>query len=34
VVFQEDQVLVAWKDNKAVYAASNKYTADTTVACR
>ena len=24
-IFNEDQVLTAWKDNKAVYIASNKY---------
>jgi hypothetical protein len=34
VMNQEGQVLVAWKDNKAIYVASNKYTAETTFACR
>ena len=33
-LFQKDQCLVAWKDNNAVYAASNKYTADCDSTCR
>ncbi len=34
VLFKDDQVLVAWKDNKWVYMASNKFGADTTNNCR
>ncbi len=34
VMNQEGQVLVARKDNKAIYVASNKYTAESTFACR
>ena len=29
VVFQDDQILVGWKDNKPVFVASNKYGAST-----
>lgn len=34
IVYRKDQVLVAWKDNKAVYAASNKHGGDSTGTCR
>ncbi len=34
MMYREDQVLVAWKDNKAVYVASNKYTAETGSMCK
>jgi len=34
VLYKDDQVLVAWKDNKGVYMASNKFGADTTNNCR
>ncbi len=34
VLYKDDQVLVAWKDNKRVYMASNKFGADTTNNCR
>jgi hypothetical protein len=30
VLYKDDQVLVAWKDNKGVYMASKKFGADTT----
>ena len=33
-IYKEDQVLVAWKDNKAVYMASNKYSAETATTVR
>lgn len=33
VVYSSDQVLVGWKDSKAVYMASNKYGADTDKNC-
>ncbi len=34
VVYREDQVVVAWKDSKAVYVASNKHHADISQSCR
>ncbi len=34
VLYKDDQVLIAWKDNKGVYMASNKFGADTTNNCR
>jgi len=34
VVYRKDQVLVGWKDNKAVYMASNQHGATTTGTCR
>lgn len=34
VLYKKDQVLVAWKDSKAVYVASNKYSADTKISCK
>lgn len=33
-LYKDDQVLVAWKDNRAVYMVSNKYTADTSSTVR
>lgn len=33
-VYRDDVVCVGWKDNKAVYMASNKYSADTDKTCR
>jgi len=33
-VFRNDQVLVAWKDNKGVYMASNKHGADVSQTCK
>ena len=32
-VFNEDQILTAWKDNKAVYIGSNKYGVEPLVTC-
>lgn len=34
LLYREDQVLVAWKDNKGVYVASNKYAGESTETCR
>ena len=34
LVYRKDQVLVAWKDNKAVYACSNKYSGKCNKTCR
>ncbi len=34
VLYKDDQILVAWKNNKGVYMASNKFGADTTNNCR
>ena len=34
LLYRDDQVLVAWKDNKAVYMASNKYDGETPSTCR
>lgn len=34
LMFRRDQVLVAWKDNKAVYAASNKHAGASNKECR
>ncbi len=34
VLYKDDQILVAWKDNKGFYMASNKFDADTTNNCR
>jgi len=34
VVFSGDKVLVGWKDSKAVYMASNKYSAKVTSTCK
>ncbi len=33
-LFKDDQILIAWKDNKGVYMTSNKFGADTTNNCR
>lgn len=34
IIYKSDQVLVAWKDNKTVFMASNKYGAETDKTCR
>lgn len=34
LLFREDMVLVAWKDNKAVYVASNKHSGESTKSCK
>jgi hypothetical protein len=33
-LYREDQVLVAWKDNKAVYVASNKHSGELRKTCK
>lgn len=33
-VYQEDRAVVVWRDNKAVYMASNKYDAETKSSCK
>jgi hypothetical protein len=33
-LYREDQVLVAWKDNKAVYVASNKHSGELKKTCK
>lgn len=34
LMYRQDQVLVAWKDNKAVYAASNKHSGNSNNNCK
>jgi hypothetical protein len=34
ILYKEDMVLAAWKDNKAVYVASNRHPATTDATCR
>ena len=34
VLYKDDQTLVAWKDSKAVYMASNKHSGDTDNTCK
>ncbi len=34
VAYCNNRIVVAWKDNKAVYMASNKHTAETSTTCK